>query len=136
MTGVLEHHRAPAGLAAGTGYSHVVAASGRIVAVAGQVALDAEGALVGAGDLRAQAVQVFENLGRALAAVGASFADVVKLTVYCTDIAVLPLVREIRDRYIDTARAPASTAVQVVALFRPEFLLEVDALAVTAEQRP
>lgn len=62
MTRAIEHHRAPAGLATGPGYSHVVAATGRAVAVSGQVAVDAQGAVVGVGDPRAQAVQVFENL--------------------------------------------------------------------------
>jgi enamine deaminase RidA (YjgF/YER057c/UK114 family) len=133
MTRAVEHHRAPSGLAAGSGYSHAVAATGRLVAVSGQVALDADGAMVGVGDPRAQAVQVFENLGRALAAAGASFGDVIKFGFYCTDVAILPAVREVRDKYIDTARPPASTAVQVAALIRPEFLLEVDALAVLAD---
>jgi enamine deaminase RidA (YjgF/YER057c/UK114 family) len=128
----MEHHVAPAGLAAGNGYSHVVAATGRVVAIAGQVAFDAEGAVVGNGDPRAQAEQVFANLGRALAAVGASFADVIKLNFYLTDLAILPVVREVRDRHIDTTRPPASTAVQVVSLVFPDLLLEVDALAVTA----
>jgi enamine deaminase RidA (YjgF/YER057c/UK114 family) len=133
MTQAIEHHRAPPGLMPGPGYSHAVAATGRTVAVAGQVALDAEGAVVGVGDARAQAVQVFENIGCALAAAGASFADVIKLGVYCTDIAVLPALREVRDSYIDTARPPASTAVQVASLVRPEFLIEIDALAVVAD---
>jgi enamine deaminase RidA (YjgF/YER057c/UK114 family) len=133
MTRAIEHHRSPPGLVAGPGYSHVVAATGRTVAVSGQVAVDAHGAVVGVGDARAQAVQVFENLSHALAAVGASFADVIKFGFYCTDVAILPVVREIRDRYIDTAHPPASTAVQVTALVRPEFLLEVDVLAVIAE---
>jgi enamine deaminase RidA (YjgF/YER057c/UK114 family) len=128
----MEHHVAPTGLAAGNGYSHVVAATGRVVAIAGQVAFDAEGAVVGKGDPRAQAEQVFANLGRALAAVGASFADVIKLNFYLTDLAILPVVREVRDRHIDTTRPPASTAVQVVSLVFPDLLLEVDALAVTA----
>ncbi|MGE5286121.1 MAG: RidA family protein [Micromonosporaceae bacterium] len=136
MIRAIEHHQAPPGLVAGPGYSHAVAATGRTVAVSGQVAVDSEGTVVGVGDPRAQAVQVFENLSRALAAVGASFADVIKLGFYCTDVAILPAVREVRDSYIDTARPPASTAVQVAALIRPEFMLEVDALAVIAEQHP
>jgi enamine deaminase RidA (YjgF/YER057c/UK114 family) len=61
--------------------------------VAGQVALDTAGEAVGAGDPEAQVRQAFANLGRALAAAGASFADVVKLTYYLTDITVLPAVR-------------------------------------------
>jgi enamine deaminase RidA (YjgF/YER057c/UK114 family) len=126
----IEHHLAPEGMAPGRGYSHAVAASGRLVAIAGQVAMDQDGNLVGAGDPKAQAQQVFENLRLALAAAGATFADVVKLTFFLTDVAYLPAVREVRDQFIDTGRPPASTAVQVAALFRPEFLLEVEALAV------
>jgi len=126
-----EFHRAPAGLAPGNGYSHVASASGRVVAVAGQVAMDEHGELVGEGDPAAQADQVFRNLGLALAAAGATFADVIKLGVFTTDISILPAVREVRDRYVDTDRPPASTAIQVVALFRPGYLLEIDAIAVT-----
>ena len=129
----LQHFRAPDGLAPGPGYSHAVTGRGRWVATSGQVALDGEGKLVGPGDPEAQTRQVFANLDRALAAAGASFTDVIKLNYYVTDIAMLPVVRTIRDEYVDTARPPASTAVQVVALARPEFLIEVDALAVVAD---
>jgi enamine deaminase RidA (YjgF/YER057c/UK114 family) len=130
MAGSREHHRAPAGLAPGNGYSHAVVATGRLVAIAGQVAMDEQGELVGEGDAAAQAERVFENLRLALAAAGASFADVVKFGVFTTDISILPAVREVRDRYVDTANPPASTAVQVGALFRPGYLLEIEALAV------
>lgn len=126
----IEHHLAPPGMAPGTGYSHAVAATGRVVAISGQVALDADGNVVGAGDPRAQAEQVFENLRLALAAAGATLADVIKLNFYATDLSMLPAVREVRDRHVDTSNPPASTAVQVVALFRPELLLEVEAWAV------
>jgi enamine deaminase RidA (YjgF/YER057c/UK114 family) len=94
--------------------------------------MDDRGELVGADDPRAQAEQVFENLRLALAAAGATFADVVKFGVFTTDISILLVVREIRDRHIDTKRPPASTAVQVGALFRSGYLLEVEALAVVA----
>ena len=112
----LQHYRTPDGLAPGPGYSHAVTGRGRWVATAGQVALDETGTLVGPGDPEAQARQVFANLARALAAAGASFADVVKLNYYLTYITVLPAIRAIRDEYVDTARPPASTAVQVSAL--------------------
>jgi enamine deaminase RidA (YjgF/YER057c/UK114 family) len=123
-------HIAPDGVAPGNGYSHVVVAEGRLVAVSGQVALDEKGQVVGEGDAAAQARQVFENLRRCLTAGGATFADVAKFTFYVTDVAVLPEVRAARDAHIDTARPPASTAVQVAALYRPELMLEVEALAV------
>ena len=95
----VQHYRAPEGLAPGPGYSHAVTGRGRWVATAGQVALDDTGQLVGAGDPAAQTRQVFENLGRALAAADASFADVIKLNYYVTDITMLPAVRAIRDRH-------------------------------------
>lgn len=126
----VEHHQAPAGMAPGTGYSHAVVASGRVVAIAGQVAMDEQGELVGEDDPWAQGERVFENLRLALAAAGATFADVIKLGVFTTDISILPVVRVVRDRYVDTANPPASTAVQVGALFRPGYLLEIEALAV------
>jgi enamine deaminase RidA (YjgF/YER057c/UK114 family) len=133
MPRAMEHHLAPAGMAPGNGYSHVVAATGRIVAVAGQVALDADGNLVGEDDPEAQVHQVFDNIGMALAAAGASFADVIKLTYLLTDVSILPLVRRIRDRYLDVEHPPASTAVQVAGLVRKEFLLEVEAFAVVSD---
>jgi reactive intermediate/imine deaminase len=124
-------HIAPAGVAPGFGYSHVVAATGRLIAISGQVALDESGQLVGSGDPEAQARQVFENLRRCLAAADATFADVVRFTVYVTDLATMAAVRAVRDEYIDTARPPASSAVQVAGLVLPELLLEIDALAVS-----
>lgn len=123
----------PEGVAPGNGYSHVVTGPGRWVAISGQVALDADGEIVGVGDPLAQARQVFGNLERCLAAAGATFADVMKLNFFVTDIAILPAVRTARDEHIDTANPPASTAVQVVALFKPELLLEVEAYAVVAD---
>ncbi|GAA1589054.1 RidA family protein [Kribbella sancticallisti] len=126
-------HLNPDGVAPGNGYSHVVSGPGRWVAIAGQVALDAEGTFVGVGDPAAQAQQVFANLEKCLRAAGATFADVVKLNFYVTDIAILPHVRTARDAHIDTANPPASTAVQVVALFSPDALLEIEAYAVVAD---
>ena len=128
-----EYHGRPDGLAQANGYSHTVSATGRFVSVAGQVAMDEQGELVGEGDPQAQAERVFENLRLALAAVGATFADVVKFGVYTTDISILPVVREVRDRYVDTANPPASTAVQVGALFRPDYVLEIEAFAVVED---
>ena len=114
------------------GYSQMaeVPAGSRMLFVAGQVALDSAGRLVGPGDLRAQTEQVFENLRRALAAAGATFADVVKLNYYVLDATQAPVVREVRDRYVNTAAPPASTLVEVRRLFRDDLLLEVEAVAV------
>jgi enamine deaminase RidA (YjgF/YER057c/UK114 family) len=73
---------------------------------------------------------VFENLRRALAAGGATFRDVVKLNYYVVDAAQVPVLREVRDRYVNTAAPPASTLVEVRRLFRDDLLLEVEAVAV------
>ena len=126
---VLRHVVAPAGAPAGRGYSQVVTGEGRLVVISGQVAQDEHGELVGPGDPEAQARQVFENLGRCLAEAGVGFADVVKLGFYVLDIAYLPALRAARDAVIDTAKPPASTAVQVAGLFAPGYLLEVEAWA-------
>jgi enamine deaminase RidA (YjgF/YER057c/UK114 family) len=116
-----------------TGYTHVVeVTAGRPVYIAGQVALDAAGALVGPGDIRAQARQVFDNLRAALQAVGAGFDQVVKLNYYLVDATQLPVVREVRDEYLNAQRLPASTAVEISRLFRDDLLLEVEAVAVIA----
>jgi enamine deaminase RidA (YjgF/YER057c/UK114 family) len=121
----------PPTIAAPSGYSHVAeVTSGKLVFIAGQVALDGKGQLVGRDDYRLQTEQVFRNLGAALESAGGGFANLVTLNYYLVDIGHLPEVREVRDRFVDTARPPTSTAVQVVRLFRPEFLLEIDAVAV------
>jgi enamine deaminase RidA (YjgF/YER057c/UK114 family) len=125
----LRHVVQPAGMAPGTGYSHVVSGHGRLVFVSGQLALDERGELVGAEDPAAQATQVFANLGRCLAAAGATFADVVKLTFFLTDTAQLPAVRAARDAVFDVQHPPASSAVVVAGLVRPGCLLEIEAYA-------
>src|SRR6516162_2653127 len=130
---VLQHVVAPDGVAAGRGYSQVVTGQGRLVVVSGQVAQNERGELVGPGDPAAQARQVFENLRRCLAQAGAGFGDVVKLAFFVLDVADLPALRAARDAVIDTARPPASTAVQVAALFAPGYLLEVEAWALVGE---
>ncbi|MET9574924.1 RidA family protein [Streptomyces sp. DT199] len=122
----------PDGVAAAAQYSHVVLGTGRFVAIAGQLALDERGRPVGEGDPAAQARQVFENLRRCLAAAGATFDDVVKLTYFVTDMAHMPAVRSARAEHIPDDRLPAASAVQVAALVRPECLIEVEAFAVVA----
>jgi enamine deaminase RidA (YjgF/YER057c/UK114 family) len=120
----------PAAIAKPVGYTHVVEpAAGRIVFISGQLGLDAENKVVSA-DFRAQAEQTFVNLKNALAAVGADFSHVVKLNNYFTDIAHLGVFREVRDRFVDAAAPPASTAVAISALARPGALVEVEAIAV------
>jgi enamine deaminase RidA (YjgF/YER057c/UK114 family) len=115
------------------GYTHVVeVTAGRPVYIAGQVALDRGGTLVGRGDIRVQARQVFENLRAALGSVGASFEQVVKLNYYLVDATQLPEVREVRDQYVNTAQPPASTAVEIRRLALDGLLLEVEAVAIIA----
>jgi enamine deaminase RidA (YjgF/YER057c/UK114 family) len=124
----LEYPRA-VGVAPGNGYSHVVTGHGQWVAIAGQVALDLDGKFVGIGDPGAQAEQVFANLDRCLAAAGATFEDVVKMTFFVTDMAYLPAIRAVRDKYIPGAK-PAASAIQVAGLFSPDALLEIEAFAI------
>ncbi|MEZ7004384.1 RidA family protein [Streptomyces sp. AD55] len=123
---------APDGVAPAAQYAHVVSATGRLVAVSGQLALDEEGRIVGEGDAAAQAERVFENLRRCLAAAGAGFDDVVKLTYFVTDMAHMPAIRAARAAHIPDERLPAASAVRVAGLVRPEFLMEIEALAVVA----
>ncbi|MFE1035973.1 RidA family protein [Streptomyces sp. NPDC058807] len=121
---------APEGVAPAAQYTHVILGTGRFVAVSGQLALDEDGKLVGDGDAAAQARQVFENLRRCLAAAGATFDDVVKLTFFVTDMAHMSAIRAARAEHISDDRLPAASAVQVAALVRPEFLMEIEAFAV------
>ena len=117
-----------------TGYSHVaeVTGPGRTVYIAGQLGLDAAGKLAGApGDFRAQAIQTYENLKTALAAVGGDFEHVVKFNNYLTDIAAhIPIFREVRERYLNNERMPASTTVQIERLAREGALIEIEAIAI------
>jgi enamine deaminase RidA (YjgF/YER057c/UK114 family) len=113
------------------GYSQLaVVKGGTVVFIAGQVALDKSGNVVGKDDFKAQIQQVFENLKAAVEAAGGSFNDVVKLNSYFLDLSHAPDFREVRDKYINVKNPPASTAIQVSRLFRPEFLVEVEAVAV------
>jgi enamine deaminase RidA (YjgF/YER057c/UK114 family) len=121
----------PSTLPPARGYTHVVEvlAGSRLLYLSGQVPLDSAGELRGRGDFRAQARQVFENLRAGLAAGGAEFKDVVKLTFYVLDVRQLPVLREVRDQYINRAAPPASTLVEVGRLFRDDVMLDVDAVA-------
>jgi enamine deaminase RidA (YjgF/YER057c/UK114 family) len=125
-------HLQPEGLARPRGYSHAVSARGTSVFIAGQVAFDADGRIVGAGDLRAQTEQVFHNLRRALAAAGARVEDLVKLTVFVVKLkpADREVIAEVRSRFIGNAAPPASTMVGVQALVAPQLMIEIEAIAV------
>jgi len=120
----------PPSLPAPPGYSQIaVSSGGTMIVIAGQVALDANGAVVGPGDFATQAGQVFRNLIAALEAADAGPQHLVKLTTFVTDLSHLAAFRRARDQFLDSGHPPTSTLVQVSALFRPEFLIEVEALA-------
>ena len=124
----------PATLAPTRGYSHVAEVTGgRTIYIAGQVAFDQEGKMVGEGDLQAQARQVFENLKAALEAAGADFGHVVKLGIYVIDAKQMQIVRDVRDQYINTANPPVSTALEISNFVRDGLLIEVDAVAVVPD---
>src|SRR5262245_22378396 len=120
----------PQALSRPPGYTHVVevTAPARIVYIAGQLGVDRDGKVV--GDFRRQAVQTFENLKTALAAVGAQFRHVVKLNNYLVDRAHLPTFREVRDGYLAENDRPASTTIAISGLAREGALVEIEAVAV------
>jgi enamine deaminase RidA (YjgF/YER057c/UK114 family) len=120
----------PEALAKPPGYTHVVEATtpARLVYIAGQLGLDRDGKL--SSDFRLQAVQTFENLKAALAAVGAQFQHVVKLNNYLIDTKYLPAFRQVRDSYLPDNNRPASTTIAISGLAREGALLEIEAVAV------
>src|SRR5260221_3965948 len=120
------------------GYTHVVevTAPARIVYIAGQLGVDGDDKVV--GDFRRQAVQTFENLKTALAAVGAQFRHVVKFNNYLVDRAHLPTFREVRDSYLAEHDRPASTTIAISGLARQGALIEIEPVAAlpAAPRRP
>jgi 2-iminobutanoate/2-iminopropanoate deaminase len=112
-------------------FTHVVRA-GRLVFVSGCVATDAAGRTVGGSDVVAQARQVHENLERCLAAAGATFADVCKVTVFLKNVADREKVNIARKEYFGPHR-PASTLVEISRLVRDDLLVEIEAIAVVPE---
>jgi enamine deaminase RidA (YjgF/YER057c/UK114 family) len=126
----------PQTLAKPAGYTHVVEATapGRLVYIAGQLGLDRDGKL--SNDFRLQAVQTFENLKAALAAVGAQFQHVVKLNNYLLDTKYLPVFRQVRDSYLQDRNRPASTTIAISGLAREGALLEIEAVAVLPPVAP
>lgn len=116
-------------------YSHAVSVEGsaKVVFISGQVAWDANGKVVGKGDMRAQSEQVFNNVAAALAAAGARWDDVVKMNGYMVGMhgERVNAYREVRSRFLKEGALPASTLVGVERLVDPELLLEVEVIAVT-----
>ncbi|MFQ5913247.1 MAG: RidA family protein [Nitrospinota bacterium] len=103
---------------------------GNTVYLAGQTSVDANGNLVGKGDIEAQARQVFENIKKCLDAAGATFDHVVKLNIYSTDVdAQIVAVSKVRQEYFPNEPVP-STYVQIPRLVHPDWLLEIEAIAV------
>jgi enamine deaminase RidA (YjgF/YER057c/UK114 family) len=123
----------PPELGSPPGYSQVVSVSaGRIIFIAGQTALDSDGNVIGKADFAAQAAQVFRNLAVALAASGCTAANLVKLTVFLTDMGNLASYREARNRFfasVTPPAAPAVTLVQVSKLYGADFMIEIEAIA-------
>lgn len=108
-----------------------VAQGGSIAFISGQVSVDGDGKVVGAGDIQAQAVQVFENLKLALGGIGATFDDVIKFTIYIVGFTQerRKAVMDVRGRYISPKNPPAATMVGVDQLVEPDLLLEIEAVA-------
>ena len=121
----------PAGMTQPTGYTHVVRHV-NLLFLAGQVSADAEGNVIGKGDMGAQVRQVLENMKTVLASQGADFSDVVKITVYTTDIEAYRTTGDIRREYW-TGGAPASTLVQIERLARTDFLVEIESTAIAPD---
>jgi reactive intermediate/imine deaminase len=123
----------PPTLSAPTGYTHVVeVVRGKTVYISGQVALDKSGKVVGKGDFSAQTSQVFENLKACLAAAGATFDNLVKVTTFVTDMSHIAALRSIRAKYYGKS-APASTLVQIGKLAHEDFMIEIEGIAVVPE---
>jgi enamine deaminase RidA (YjgF/YER057c/UK114 family) len=128
----------PLELSVPTGYSHVaVAPAGRTIFVSGQIAYDSTGRIVGKGDLRAQAEQVYQNLYAALGAADATFGDVVKMTTFVVDLTPdkAAVMREVRARFLPESHRPASTMVGVTSLVNPDLLVEVEVIASLPDRR-
>jgi enamine deaminase RidA (YjgF/YER057c/UK114 family) len=114
-------------------YSNVASArGGTIVFISGQVAVDAQGKLIGKGDIEAQAVQVFENLKLALEAAGGTFQDVLKFTIFIKNLTpeARKAVMGVRSRYISPTNPPAATMVGIDRLVEDDLLVEIEAVAV------
>jgi len=120
----------PSGLNQPTGYSHVAEVTGgKLVFISGQVALNQNGELVGKDDFAAQTRLIFENLKVAVAAVGGTLSDIIKLNYYCVDLSHIAEIRAVRETFLNKDNYPVSTAVEVSGLVRPEFLVEIEAVA-------
>lgn len=131
MTDAVPEFASPSELPAPAGYSHVVRVpAGELVWTSGQVGISADGSVPDGWE--GQTRMAFENVGRALGAAGAGWTEVIKLTFYVVAVDELATVRRVRDEYVDTRTPPTSSLVQVAGLFRPDLLIEVEAVAWTS----
>ena len=128
---VIESPKLPAPMRGGAFSAGVEAPAGRTVYVSGQVSMDAEGNIVGEGDVVAQTEKVLDNVAAVLEAAGGGLEDVVKVTVFITDMGMYDGIHEVRRRYFSEPY-PASSMVEVSALIDPRLLVEVEAVAVIA----
>ena len=132
MTAEIKYINPPT-LPAPVGYSQIVEVrTGRLFFIAGQVPVDSKGELVGAGNFEAQADQVFKNLAAALASIGCTARDLVKLTVFVRDMNNLVQYRAARQRFFNSTTppaAPAVTLVEVSRLYAGEIMLEIEGVA-------
>ena len=119
----------PPTLAKPTGYSYAIKKSGTPVFISGQVALDADGKLVGENDAAAQTEQVFKNLQAVVEGCGGTMADIVKITIFVTDPSYRPAVAAARLKWFKEGEWPASTYLVVSALAVPTMLVEIEAVA-------
>ena len=125
----------PATLNPTNGFTHVVTATaGKTIYVSGQVSVNEKAEVVGKGDMRAQVEHVFANLNACLAAAGATFHDVVKITYFVVGLKPehVPHIREVRAKYLSAENPPASSLVGVAALVVPDWLIEIELVAVVA----
>ncbi len=120
------------------GYTHtVVSASGKTIYISGQVPVNELGQVVGEGDLKAQTKQVYDNLLYCLRFAGAKFEDVVKMTTYVVNYkpSDIDIIREVRKGYLSKENPPASTLVGVQALVNPDYMIEIEAIAVIPDKK-
>lgn len=119
----------PAGMPRPSGYTQVVKVD-KTVYIAGQVSVDADGNAVGQGDPEAQVRQVWRNLEAAVQSVGGTLNDIVKTTTYVTSTDTAPAVRKVREGLFRNANPPTSTLLIVSALAAPDYVVEIEAIAV------
>lgn len=123
----------PPGAHSPKGYSHVAEinlGNCTMLIISGQVALDEKGNLVGKDDMAKQAEQVFKNIKNCVTNAGGSMDNIVKLSYFTLDVSQVQKVRDVRDKFINTTKPPASTLVQVSKLFREDILIEIEATAI------